>query len=980
MPKRQSVSVALTMRGARSNMRERCVRAAQQGDEHELRSLLKGPRGRFLAQAEDEGRTALEVAAQQGHTGCVRLLLEHGAEPTSARKETAPYIYGACLHKYAEIVELLLLAKADPNEKFKSGSAIEHATPLHIACDGSDARATPQNVLRCVRALLQAGSQPDKADNEGHTPLMVAARHGFVGSVVALLHAKADATAVASNGCDTALRLAKSRSHTDVVHVLQRAGAEGPEQLVAAAATGDTGTVLALLRRGVPPDCKKAIRAEKLSGAPTLHMVTPLALACEQQHVDVVRLLLEHRADPRGVVSPSNVPGAAMLEVVRRHGSCAPLLELLVAALEGRPLPAHRGSEDGAAADETAVAHAAVEEAEAEEEMRRPLLSEYNRFDDDDDNVEEGFADETAMEVEVAEDDEDDEEVAVVVGQQHPNRQCEPGASEEGDMEMMRGLVTSSSDSGEESPSVVSKLSPQRLQDVCDGHAVKEAWPRSDGATSEGTSSGEADEEHEEILHVIEVHNPDTHTEDLLEALNDALGQADAGADGGGAPSGPDPARELPPLPPLAPAEGVMDEARSSLKRGGGAKKPKRASSEARRAVAEARRAEADARAAVERVTTAAAAEAAEAALLEAMTACELSAVVAAIAQHGKAAKGSDTASDALRRAEGLRMVLEEQAADDARDDARKAKQAKKAKDAERRKREARERAEADAQAAAAAAITAAREAEALHEQKQQRLREQQAREAEEAEARRTAEAMAEAEAAAAANANANANANAANAADADAAEAKNRVTAREAATAEEKAAEEAAAVADADADADAAAATGPGGGGERRARTSRRGRGRGARGSDAALAAAAPQAVEEGVEVAATLPGSGSIGRAGAEAIAVLRSTGGTDLDGLSPEQRACLSMLSLTDLSEANVVHRRELAAVEVEKEALRRESASLRQQLQQLQQRQPALEAASPAAPPPPNALAVASRLSREQRGVVLRILESRAAECP
>lgn len=121
-----------------------------------------------------------------------------------------------------------------------------------------------------------------------------------------------------------------------------------------------------------------------------------------------------------------------------------------------------------------------------------------------------------------------------------------------------------------------------------------------------------------------------------------------------------------------------------------------------------------------------------------------------------------------------------------------------------------------------------------------------------------------------------------------------------------------------------------------------------------------------------ATSAVGGSIGRAGAEAIAVLRLTGGAGLDGLSPEQRACLSMLSLTDLSEANVAQRRELAAIEAEKEALRRESASLRQQLQRLQQ-QPALAAASP----PPDALAVASRLSREQRGLVLRALESRVA---
>ena len=60
--------------------------------------------------------------------------------------------------------------------------------------------------------------------------------------------------------------------------------------------------------------------------------------------------------------------------------------------------------------------------------------------------------------------------------------------------------------------------------------------------------------------------NPDAHTEDLLdEALNDALGQANAGADGGGAPLdgsaeagrvGDDPVRELPPLPQPARGDG----------------------------------------------------------------------------------------------------------------------------------------------------------------------------------------------------------------------------------------------------------------------------------------------------------------------------------------------------------------------------------------------------------------------------------------
>ncbi|XP_036396659.1 ankyrin repeat and SOCS box protein 18 [Megalops cyprinoides] len=106
------------------------------------------------------------IAAAQGYTDCLRYLLEHGARPNlSAGGKTA--LHEACENSNTECVELLLEHGASPALLSEDGFS-----PLHLC-------RTPQS-LRCAKALVRYGAAVDlPSEEEGETPLHVAARHGL---------------------------------------------------------------------------------------------------------------------------------------------------------------------------------------------------------------------------------------------------------------------------------------------------------------------------------------------------------------------------------------------------------------------------------------------------------------------------------------------------------------------------------------------------------------------------------------------------------------------------------------------------------------------------------------------------------------------------------------------------------------------------------------------------------------------------------
>lgn len=79
--------------------------------------------------------TALQVAAYRGHTGCVRLLLDAGADPNSRNSLDQSSLYWAQVQGFAEIVELLLSHGATPEEEIYELEYRDHGpfTRMHRA-------------------------------------------------------------------------------------------------------------------------------------------------------------------------------------------------------------------------------------------------------------------------------------------------------------------------------------------------------------------------------------------------------------------------------------------------------------------------------------------------------------------------------------------------------------------------------------------------------------------------------------------------------------------------------------------------------------------------------------------------------------------------------------------------------------------------------------------------------------------------------
>lgn len=160
----------------------------------------------------------------------------------------------------AEMVDLLLKSGADVRLKTISiSNGAGDLTALHYALNPGKKE---KRYLNIIKALLEAGADPDSPSNNGNTPLANAAQGGWTDAVVLLL----------KNG---------AKAHT-------RSGVKYPP-LHAAVLSGNTDLVKLLVERGSPVDC----RDERGN--------TALMTALENGREDSVEFLLRHGADPKAV-------------------------------------------------------------------------------------------------------------------------------------------------------------------------------------------------------------------------------------------------------------------------------------------------------------------------------------------------------------------------------------------------------------------------------------------------------------------------------------------------------------------------------------------------------------------------------------------------------------------------------------------------------------------------------------------------------
>lgn len=139
-------------------------RAAAYGMEQNVKHFLAA--GAHVNLQNPEGRTAMHIAALNGESGCIRLLINaRGVNLNLQAKDGWTALHIASLYGKVECVKALVEAGADLEIRMKDG-----CTALHCA-------STNLNES-CMKILLDSGSRVNIQNKAGHTPLHLASFYG----------------------------------------------------------------------------------------------------------------------------------------------------------------------------------------------------------------------------------------------------------------------------------------------------------------------------------------------------------------------------------------------------------------------------------------------------------------------------------------------------------------------------------------------------------------------------------------------------------------------------------------------------------------------------------------------------------------------------------------------------------------------------------------------------------------------------------
>lgn len=257
--------------------------AAMNGDVAAVRALLD--QNVDVNSAQGDGTTALHWAAYSGNTELARLLLARRADlAAKTRLGAFTPLMLAARNGHSDIIRLLLDAKGEPNAANANGT-----TPLMLAAAAGKADA--------VAMLIERGADVNARDvTNGQTALMFAAALGRVDAIKVLTGRKADADAVTRvSPIITMTERYKQQTQGKGSRAITSEGRSsdvrsmgGMTALMFAAREGHLDAVRALVAAGA--DVNKANESDNVS---------VLTLAIVNGRLDIAKLLLDNGADPK---------------------------------------------------------------------------------------------------------------------------------------------------------------------------------------------------------------------------------------------------------------------------------------------------------------------------------------------------------------------------------------------------------------------------------------------------------------------------------------------------------------------------------------------------------------------------------------------------------------------------------------------------------------------------------------------------------
>jgi glutaminase len=189
--------------------------AASKGRLKEIQRLVAG--GASVNAADYDQRSALHLAAAEGHGDVVAFLLSNGAEVNARDRWGTMPLSDAMRGGHVAVQQILRAAGGISGHDDHSDHAAKFGEKLcHAAAEGN---------LEAIRALVQRGGQVNAADYDGRSALHLASAEGHVEVVRYLVAEKADVHARDRWGADP-LKDAVRSGHRPVQELLLQAGGD----------------------------------------------------------------------------------------------------------------------------------------------------------------------------------------------------------------------------------------------------------------------------------------------------------------------------------------------------------------------------------------------------------------------------------------------------------------------------------------------------------------------------------------------------------------------------------------------------------------------------------------------------------------------------------------------------------------------------------------------------------------------------------
>ena len=287
------------------------------------------------------GDTALMMAARTGTAEAVRVLLEAGAN-VNARETwggTTALMWAVSEHQ-ADAARLLLGAGADVNARSKyvapaNGRGFEGRTPIEErgdtkAQDFASGWLTPlmlaarEGDVALARILLDAGAEKDSVAGDGKTALAVAIFNGNYEVASFLVDRRAD------------VNKPDAQRFTPLFWAVDRRNMETAPNFPWIVTADPMPLIRKLLDAGADPNAlvDNTPRARMREGSPRIVFATALMRAAFAADLELVKLLLEHGADPKvvskdGETMLSAASGLAFIQGYHRGKSPAERLQVV---------------------------------------------------------------------------------------------------------------------------------------------------------------------------------------------------------------------------------------------------------------------------------------------------------------------------------------------------------------------------------------------------------------------------------------------------------------------------------------------------------------------------------------------------------------------------------------------------------------------------------------------------------------------------